>query len=79
MKPDVLIKRLDPGVPLPAYAHPGDAGADLSAAEDVKLGPRERYRPASAHVASSAGVKHEAVCAQSMRMSTMRSGIRVQE
>ena len=30
-EPDVLIKRLDPGVPLPAYAHPGDAGADLSA------------------------------------------------
>jgi dUTP pyrophosphatase len=38
----VLIKRLDPGVPLPAYAHPGDAGADLSAAEDVELGPGER-------------------------------------
>ena len=37
-QPDVLIKRLDPGVPLPAYAHPGDAGADLSAAEDVELG-----------------------------------------
>jgi len=41
-EPDVLIKRLDPGVPLPAYAHPGDAGADLSAAEDVELGPGER-------------------------------------
>jgi dUTP pyrophosphatase len=40
--PDVLIRRLDPGVPLPAYAHPGDAGADLSAAEDVDLGPGER-------------------------------------
>ena len=37
--PDVLIKRLDPGVPLPSYAHPGDAGADLAAAEDVELGP----------------------------------------
>jgi len=41
-QPDVLIKRLDPGVPLPSYAHPGDAGADLAAAEDVKLGPGER-------------------------------------
>ena len=41
-EPDVLIKRLDPGVPLPSYAHPGDAGADLTAAEDVELGPGER-------------------------------------
>src|SRR6202034_4892807 len=38
----VLIKRLDPGVALPSYAHPGDAGADLAAAEDVELGPGER-------------------------------------
>lgn len=42
MEPDVLVTRLDPGVPLPAYAHPGDAGADLTAAEDVRLGPGER-------------------------------------
>ena len=41
-EPDVLIKRLDPGVPLPSYSHPGDAGADLAAAEDVELGPGER-------------------------------------
>jgi dUTP pyrophosphatase len=41
-EPDVLIKRLDPGVPLPSYAHPGDAGADLAAAEDVELAPGER-------------------------------------
>ncbi len=27
----------------PAYAHPGDAGADLSAAEAVVLGPGERF------------------------------------
>jgi len=40
--PDVLIKRLDPGVPLPSYAHPGDAGADLTAAEDVELAPGQR-------------------------------------
>jgi len=41
-QPDVLIQRLDPGVPLPSYAHPGDAGADLTAAEDVELGPGQR-------------------------------------
>ena len=28
---------------LPAYAHPGDAGADLCAAEAVTLGPGERF------------------------------------
>ncbi len=39
---DVLIQRLDPGLPLPAYAHPGDAGADLVAAVDVELAPGER-------------------------------------
>jgi dUTP pyrophosphatase len=39
---DVLIRRLDPGLPVPSYAHPGDAGADLVAAEDVELAPGER-------------------------------------
>jgi dUTP pyrophosphatase len=39
---DVLITRLDPGVPLPAYARQGDAGADLATAEDVDLAPGER-------------------------------------
>lgn len=39
---DVLIRRLDPELPLPAYALPGDAGADLRTAVDVKLGPGER-------------------------------------
>ncbi len=38
----VLIQRLDPGLPLPARAHPGDAGADLHAAEDVELKPGQR-------------------------------------
>lgn len=33
----VMICRLDPDLPPPAYAHPGDAGADLVAAEDVQL------------------------------------------
>ena len=36
------MQRLDPGVPLPARAHPGDAGLDLHAAEDVTLKPGER-------------------------------------
>lgn len=39
---EVLIRRLDPGLPLPAYAHDGDAGADLHTAEDVVLAPGER-------------------------------------
>jgi len=39
---DVLITRLDPTVPLPGYARPGDAGADLFAAQDVDLAPGER-------------------------------------
>ena len=36
------IKRLDTGLPLPAYAHDGDAGMDLYAAADVTLMPFER-------------------------------------
>ncbi len=40
--PDVLVQRLDDGIPLPSYAHPGDAGADLVAAVDVTLAPGER-------------------------------------
>jgi dUTP diphosphatase len=30
------------GPKVPEYAHPGDAGADLSAAESIELGPGER-------------------------------------
>ena len=40
--PELPVRRLDPGLPLPAYAHPGDAGADLCAAEDVELPPGGR-------------------------------------
>jgi dUTP pyrophosphatase len=40
--PEILIKRLAADVPLPAYAHPGDAGADLTTTVDVRLGPGER-------------------------------------
>ncbi len=39
---EILVRRLDPDVPLPAYAHPGDAGADLVTTVDVELGPGER-------------------------------------
>lgn len=38
----MLLARLDPDVPLPAYAHDGDAGADLVTTEDVVLGPGDR-------------------------------------
>jgi dUTP pyrophosphatase len=38
----VAVRRLDPDLPLPEYAHPGDAGADLVAAADVELAPGER-------------------------------------
>jgi dUTP pyrophosphatase len=38
----ITIKRVDPGLPLPSYAHPGDAGADLHSAVDVTLAPGER-------------------------------------
>jgi dUTP pyrophosphatase len=36
------IVRLDPDLPLPTYATPGDAGLDLHAREDVRLEPGER-------------------------------------
>jgi dUTP pyrophosphatase len=38
----VEVVRLDPDLPLPAYAHPGDAGADLVTTVDVTLRPGER-------------------------------------
>jgi len=39
---DVLITRLDAGLPLPSYGHPGDAGLDLYARTDCILAPGER-------------------------------------
>jgi dUTP pyrophosphatase len=39
---DVLVQLLDPGLPLPTYAHQGDAGADLVTAVDLELAPGER-------------------------------------
>ncbi|MHB1135184.1 MAG: dUTP diphosphatase [Coriobacteriia bacterium] len=38
----VSIHRLDPGLPVPSYAHDGDAGLDLFASESVTLKPLER-------------------------------------
>ena len=42
MSVKVLITRLDPSVPLPSYAKPGDAGADLTTRIDFTLKPGER-------------------------------------
>jgi dUTP pyrophosphatase len=39
---DIAVVRLDPDLPLPTYAHPGDAGADLHTTVDITLGPGER-------------------------------------
>nr|WP_217905660.1 dUTP diphosphatase [Kocuria salina] len=36
------MQALDPDLPLPVYAKPGDAGADLRSREDVVLGPGQR-------------------------------------
>jgi dUTP diphosphatase len=38
----IQVLRLDSELPMPTYAHPGDAGADLVAAVDVTLAPGER-------------------------------------
>jgi dUTP pyrophosphatase len=39
---EIAVRRLDPEVPLPAYAKPGDAGCDLVTTVDVALEPGER-------------------------------------
>lgn len=39
---DVLLQLLDDGLPMPSYAHPGDAGADLVTRVDVVIPPRSR-------------------------------------
>ena len=39
---EISIRRLDPGLPIPSYAHPRDAGADLCSAVDLTLEPGER-------------------------------------
>lgn len=53
---EVLIQRIDPQIPLPAYAHPGDAGADLATTVDVSLAPGERVMvPTGISIAMPAG------------------------
>jgi dUTP diphosphatase len=39
---EVLLLQLDPGLELPSYAHPGDAGVDLGSSESFELRPGER-------------------------------------
>ena len=39
---EVLVSTTDPDVPLPSYAHPGDAGADLTTREAITLAPGQR-------------------------------------
>jgi dUTP pyrophosphatase len=39
---DVLVVRLDPELPLPSYAHPGDAGLDLVTRVAAVVAPGER-------------------------------------
>ena len=39
---EVRLVKIDPGLPTPHYAKPGDAGADLYAALEVDLAPGER-------------------------------------
>ncbi len=39
---EVQVRRLDPDVPLPSYAHPGDAGCDLVTTRDADVAPGER-------------------------------------
>ncbi|GAC1332566.1 MAG: dUTP diphosphatase [Mycobacteriales bacterium] len=52
----VQVRRLDPGVPLPVYAHPGDAGADLVTTVDAVVEPGARaILPTGLAVAVPAG------------------------
>jgi len=39
---DVLVVRLDPGLTMPSYALPGDAGFDICTTIDIALAPGER-------------------------------------
>ncbi|WIM95304.1 dUTP diphosphatase [Actinoplanes oblitus] len=40
----IQVRLIDPDLPLPAYAHPGDAGADLVAAEEAEIAPGARVK-----------------------------------
>lgn len=52
----VLLQQLDPELPMPAYARPGDAGADLMTTVDVSIAPGERVLvPTGISIALPAG------------------------
>lgn len=53
---EVLVQTTDPDVPLPAYSHAGDAGADITTRVDVSLEPGERVTvPTGLKIALPAG------------------------
>jgi dUTP pyrophosphatase len=53
---EVLVSTSEPGVPLPTYAHAGDAGADITTRVDVVLAPGERVTvPTGLKIALPAG------------------------
>jgi len=53
---EVLLLMLDDDLPVPAYAHPGDAGADLVTRIDVVIDPGERVTvPTGVAIAMPAG------------------------
>ena len=59
----VPIQRIDKTLDMPAYAYPGDAGLDLSAAEAAVLKPFERklvLRHQNGHTAWLRGLRHAA-------------------
>lgn len=39
---EILLQQLDPELPIPSYAHPGDAGADLVSRESITIAPGGR-------------------------------------
>lgn len=40
--PEIRVVLVEDGLPVPGYAHPGDAGADLVTRVDVRIAPGER-------------------------------------
>ncbi|MGC4174127.1 dUTP diphosphatase [Demequina sp.] len=53
---EVLISTTSPDVPVPSYAHPGDAGADITTRIDVELAPGQRQTvPTGVCIALPAG------------------------
>lgn len=53
---EVLFSTTGPDVPVPEYAHPGDAGADLTTRVDIELAPGERATvPTGVRIALPAG------------------------